>query len=147
MATWGLGFAVLQGSVLVFLPDELFHARILFVDIGGHRRLDVLRVEDLVHERIAVGFHILENIPQLASCLFSLPLSWIQDFTHINLIRRPTVHTQRFDLGDMGAQFPMQRGAPHAQENAHLQSVRQCLSVFEGGATGSIDTYIPTCPT
>lgn len=42
----------------------------------------------------------------------------------------------------MGAQFPMQRGAPHTQENAHLQSVRQCLSVFEGGATGqSIRTF------
>lgn len=47
----------------------------------------------------------------------------------------------------MGAQLPMQRGAPHTQENTHLQSIRQCLSIFEGGATGSIDTYIPTCPT
>lgn len=47
----------------------------------------------------------------------------------------------------MGAQLPMQRGAPHTQENTHLQSIRQCLSIFKGGATGSIDTYIPTCPT
>ena len=73
MATGRFGLAVLQGPVLVFLPDELFHARILFVDIGGHRRLDVLRIEDLVHDRITVGFHILRNIFQLASCMFSLP--------------------------------------------------------------------------
>lgn len=46
--------------------------------------------------------------------------SGIQRFTHVNLIRRPTVHSQGLDLGDMGAQFAVQRSTSHAQEYTHL---------------------------
>lgn len=59
MTTRGLGLAVLERSVLVFLADVSFHARVALVDIGGDWRLDVLGVEDFVHDVVAVGFHVL----------------------------------------------------------------------------------------
>ena len=59
MATRGLGLSVLKRSVLVFLTDVSFHARVALVDIGGNWRLDIFGVEDFVHDVVAVGFHIL----------------------------------------------------------------------------------------
>ena len=107
--------------MLVFLPDEALHARIGFVDIGGNGRLDVSRVEDLVHQGVAVRFHILREFDQNLSRLS--PVYCSRD-THIDLVRCPTIHTQGFNLGDMGAHFPMQSSAAHTQENAHLYSIR-----------------------
>jgi hypothetical protein len=48
-------------------------------------------------------------------------------FAHINLVRRPTVHSQGLDLRDMGAQFAVQRSTSHAQEDSHLLPNHQYL--------------------
>lgn len=40
--------------------------------------------------------------------------------THIDLIVRPCIHTQRFDLGDMCAQLAMQRRTSHADKDSNL---------------------------
>jgi hypothetical protein len=54
MTTRGFWFSILQGTILVFLPDVPLHARIGLVDVFGDRRFDVLGIEDLVHEGISV---------------------------------------------------------------------------------------------
>lgn len=59
MTTRGLGLSVFERSVLVFLADVSFHARVALIDISGNWRLDVLRVENFVHDVVAVGFHVL----------------------------------------------------------------------------------------
>lgn len=108
MTARGLGLAVLERSMLVFLADVTFHARVALVDIGGDWRLDVFGVEDLVHDVVAVGFHV------------------------VNLIRRPTVHSQGLDLGDMGAQLAVQRSTSHAQEYSHIPACPswiQCATI------------------
>lgn len=126
MTTRGFGLSVLERSVLVFLPDVSFHARVGLVDIGRDGRLNILGVEDFVHDVIAMRFHVLYRSSRLAFA----PCAVIDRFTHINLIRGPTVHSQRLNLGDMGAQLAMQRGAPHTQEDSHLLPSHQylCLS-------------------
>ena len=50
LATRGLRLAVFQRSILIFLPDESFHARIGLVDIGRNWGFDIFGIEDLVHE-------------------------------------------------------------------------------------------------
>lgn len=40
--------------------------------------------------------------------------------THIDLVVRPCIHAQRFDLGDMCAQLAMQRRTSHADKNTNL---------------------------
>ena len=40
--------------------------------------------------------------------------------TYVDLIIGPPVHTQGLDLGYVGAQLAVDRGASHAQENAQL---------------------------
>jgi hypothetical protein len=54
MTAWWFRSSILQGTILVFLPDVPLHARIGLVDIFGDRRFDVLWIEDLVHEDIPV---------------------------------------------------------------------------------------------
>ena len=34
--------------------------------------------------------------------------------TYINLLIGPAIHAQRFDLGDVGTELAMERGASHA---------------------------------
>lgn len=53
--------------------------------------------------------------------------------THVNLFRRPCVHAQGLDLGDMCAQLAVDCGAPHAQKDTHLseQSVVIQIAVAE----------------
>lgn len=122
MTTRGLRLAVLERSVLVFLADVSFHARVALVDICGDWRLHVFGVEDLVHDVVAVGFHVLLWFSQ--SVVF---YSGIRNFTHVNLVRRPTVHSQGLDLGDMGAQLAVQRSTSHAQKDSHLLPNHQYL--------------------
>ena len=45
------------------------------------------------------------------------------DESYINLVCRPGVHTQRFDLREMCAEFAMQGGASHAQKDSKLQFI------------------------
>lgn len=65
MTTGRFRLPVFQGSILVFLADEAFHARVGLVDIGGDGRLDVLRVVDLVHDGVAVRSHTLSSLISL----------------------------------------------------------------------------------
>lgn len=118
LATRGLGLSIFQGSVLIFLPDKSFHARIGLVDIGRDGGLDIFRVENLVHEQIAVRFHVLDHRAGPVSSRVSL-----QDqgkFTYIHLFGRPSVHGQGLDLGNMCSQLAVDCGAPHTQEDTHL---------------------------
>lgn len=68
----------------------------------------------------------------------------VKKFTHINLVRRPTVHGQGLDLGDMGAQFAMQRSTSHAQEESHLLPNHQYLMFFGVILPGVPDNPIRT---
>lgn len=58
-----------------------------------------------------------------------LPDAMHKEPTHVDLLRRPRIHGQRLDLGDVRAQFAVQRGAAHAQEDAHLSGKRSAGNI------------------
>lgn len=121
MTTGRLLFHLVEGAVLVFLANEAFHASVGLVHVGRNRRLDVLRVVDLVHDVVSVRFHILDNPTgqRLRSLVVPNP-SRITIITHIDLVVRPCIHAQGFDLGDMCAQLAMQRRTSHANKDSNL---------------------------
>lgn len=54
--------------------------------------------------------------------------------TYIDLLVGPAVHAQRLHLGHVGAQFAVDGGASHAQEDTQLQTT---MSVFDQRSASS----------
>ena len=114
------------------MTDEPFHGGVDLVKIERYSRFDILRVVGLVYCHIAVLPHILYSIsPDLEDIL--------RDRSYLNLVRRPRVHAEGLDFGDMCAQFPVQRGTSHAQEHAQLFSDSVSFRMFVYGFSGMTD--------
>lgn len=64
-------------------------------------------------------------------------------YNYLDLFVGPAIHTQRLDLGDVGAQLPVDRSAPHAEKDAQLKC--PLLITFGSRANDSIEdtTYTP----
>jgi hypothetical protein len=77
--------------------------------------------------------------------------------TNLDLFVGPAIHTQRLDLGHVGAQLAVDGGAPHAQKDPQLSPtsaptrLSHAATTAEGSwgrlwhrpRSGSWDTYTP----
>lgn len=99
--------------LLVFLPYVALHGAVDLVYIDGYLRFDVAWIVRFVRLRVPDALHVLAKCQQWKG-------ESQRHGAHINLHIVPLVHAQGFDFGDVGAQFPVQRSASHAQKDAKL---------------------------
>lgn len=96
---WSTGtscVAARESAQFIFLADIPLQHSIHLVDIDRNLCSNVLRIVGLVRHNIAHALHA------------------------IHVLRAPGVHTQALDLADVRAQFPVQRGAAHTQEDSEV---------------------------